>query len=202
MSEIEGYILAGGASSRMGADKARLRLGGLTLVERAAAALSAVATSVRLVSARPDAADFGLPVVPDIFRGLGAIGGLHSALAQSSAEWAAVLSCDLPFASSALLQRLASWRAPVFDAVAPIQPDGRPQPLCAFYAPARCRPALEGLLRDGELRPRLLLARLRTRWAGWDELKDLDDAAHLFLNVNTPEDFARAEQLISQNRER
>jgi molybdenum cofactor guanylyltransferase len=196
MSETEGYILAGGASSRMGADKAQLRLGGVTLVERAATALRAVAGRVHVVSSKADAAVFGLPVVPDLFRGLGALGGLHAALAHASAEWAAVLSCDLPFVTGALLERLASLRGPEFEAVAPLQPDGRPQPLCALYAPARCRRALEAQLRAGELRPRVLLARMNTRWAAWDELKDLAGAERFFLNLNTPEDFARARSIL------
>jgi molybdenum cofactor guanylyltransferase len=198
MSEIEGYILAGGASSRMGADKAHLRLGGVTLVERAAGALRAVAGRVCVVSSKPGAEAFGLTVVPDVFQGLGALGGLHAALARASAEWAAILSCDLPFATGALFERLAARRGPAFDAVAPRQPDGRPQPLCALYAPARCRPVLGELLRDGELRPRVLLSRVRTRWVEWEELEDLEGAERLFHNVNTPEEWARAERLADQ----
>lgn len=192
MSEIEGFILAGGASSRMGADKAHLRLGGVTLVERAASALRAVSSGVSLVSSKTDAAAFGLPVVPDVFTGLGALGGLHAALARATAGWAAVLSCDLPFAAGALLERLAAERAPGLDAVAPLQADGRPQPLCALYAPARCLPVIVELIRAGDLRPRALLSRVRTRWVSWEELKDLEGSARFFQNLNTPEDFARA----------
>lgn len=198
LGEVEGFVLAGGASSRMGADKAHLRLGGRTLVGRAADALGAVCRRVSVVSAKPDAAEFGLPVVADLFRGVGALGGLHAALAGASARWVAVLSCDLPFASGPLFERLASFRGPDFDAVAPRQPDGRPQPLCALYAQAPCLAAAEELLRAGELRPRVLLERVRTRWAEWDELKDLPGAARLFLNLNTPEDFAAAEKLQQQ----
>lgn len=196
MAEIEGYILAGGASSRMGADKAHLRLGGATLVGRAAGALGEVARGVRVVSSKTDAGEFGLPVVPDLFEGRGALGGLHAALADASAEWAAVLSCDLPFVTGALITRLASLCGPEFDAVAPLQTDGRPQPLCALYAPARCRPALDEQMRAGELRPRLLLARLRTRWVAPDEWADLPGAAHFFLNLNTPADYAAAERIL------
>lgn len=196
MSEISGYILAGGASSRMGADKARLRLGGRTLVERAAEALSEVAGTVSLVSSRPGAEEFGMPVVADIFHGLGALGGLHAALTHATAAWAVVLSCDLPFAGGALLRKLAAERSGDFDAVAPLQEDGRPQPLCALYAPARCLPAAAGLINAGELRPRQLLARVRTRWLAWAELKNLEGSARFFLNVNTPAEFARAERLL------
>jgi len=192
MSEVEGFILAGGASSRMGEDKAHLRLGGRTLVGRAAAALGGVAGRVSVVSSKPDAAAFGLPVVADRLGGRGALGGLHAALAHASAGWALILSCDLPFVTDALCERLASLRGPDADAVAPVQPDGRPQPLCALYARAACLPAAEELLRAGELRPRALLARVRTRWVSFDEVADLDGSEHFFRNLNTPEDFAEA----------
>ncbi|HEV3467842.1 MAG TPA: molybdenum cofactor guanylyltransferase [Pyrinomonadaceae bacterium] len=196
-SDLEGFILAGGASSRMGADKAHLRLGGATLVGRAAAALGGVAARVSVVSSKPDAGLFGLPVVPDLFAGRGALGGLHAALSQAAAGWAAILSCDLPFATAALFERLASLRAPHTDAVAPLQPDGRPQPLCALYARAACLPVTEQLLAADELRPRALLSRVRTRWVPFAELADLENSEHFFRNVNTPEDFAEAQRVVS-----
>src|SRR5205085_11384931 len=87
MFEIEGFILAGGASSRMGRDKARLRLGGATFVARIAGALHTITPQVRLVSARPDSAELNLPVVPDLFRECGALGGLHAALKVCRASW-------------------------------------------------------------------------------------------------------------------
>ena len=198
MPEIEGFILAGGASSRMGDDKAHLRLGERTLVERAAAALGGVAGRVSVVSSKPDAAAFGLPVVPDLFVGRGAMGGLHAALAHGSAEWALILSCDLPFVTAALCARLISLRGPDADAVAPLQPDGRPQPLCALYARAACLPVVEELLRAGELRPRALLTRVRTRWVTFAEVADLDGSEDFFRNVNTPEDFNEACRIVGQ----
>ena len=185
MSDIEGFILAGGLSSRMGADKSHLRLGGRTFVERAAGALGAVATrGVRVVGSRPGVGAHGLPVVRDVHEGLGAIGGLHAALTACAARWAAVVSCDLPFVSGELFERLASLRRDDSDAVAPLQEDGRPQPLCALYAAAECRAAAEGLIRAGELRPRVLLAGVRTRWVTFEEL--------FFANINTPADYEQA----------
>lgn len=195
MAEIEGFILTGGASSRMGADKAHLRLGGVTLVARAAEALRAACGKVSVVSSKPDAGSFGLPVVADVYEGRGALGGLHAALAAAETEWVAVLSCDLPFAGAALLRRLASLRAPDLDAVAPLQEDGRPQPLCAFYARAACLPPAEEFIRGGELRPRALLSRVRTRWVAFAELSDLEGSAHFFRNVNTPEDYDEARRV-------
>ena len=200
MSEIEGFILAGGASSRMGADKSRLTLKGLSFVEHAAAALRPLCARTSVVSSRHDASSFGLPVVPDIYESVGALGGLHAALKNCGAGWAAVVSCDLPFVTGELLRRLASFRADGVDAVAPHQPDGRPQPLCALYAIETCLPVAEDLIRTGEFRPRVLLERVRTRRVAFAELSDLKGARLFFANVNTPEDYAEA-QKESQNSE-
>ena len=195
MQDVEGFILVGGASSRMGHDKARLTLGGRTFVERIRGALGALTPRVTLVgSAERCAAWPELPAVPDFYVEWGALGGLHAALAAvRSAPWAAVVACDLPFVTGELFVRLASFREN-FDAVVPVQADGRRQPLCALY---RARPAGERaaeLIAAGERRPRALLDRLRTRLVACEELGDLPGADLFFTNVNTPEDYAHARQ--------
>lgn len=196
MSDTEGFILAGGASSRMGTDKARLTLGGRTFTERIAAALGAIAARVCVVSARPDAtnlkANLNLPLVEDVYRGCGALGGLHAALSACQTQWAAVVSCDLPFVTGDLFARLRELRTEDADAVVPRQKDGRAQPLCALYATARSLQLADRLLREGERRPRVLLQQARTRWVAPEELADLRDAELFFLNVNTPEDYEQA----------
>src|SRR3954463_15431606 len=136
--EIEGFILAGGASSRMGEDKSRLTLGGRTFVEAAGRTLRAVTARVSIVSSRDGAETHGLPLVRDLRAGVGALGGLHAALASCRAEWAAVVACDLPFVTGELLARLASMCADDLDAVVPLQEDGRVQPLCALYRARVC----------------------------------------------------------------
>ena len=194
MKDVEGFILAGGLSSRMGVDKSRLRLGGRTFVEIAAGALAAVSDRVRVVGSRVGVESHGLAIVRDVHEGLGALGGLHAALGACEAPWAAVVPCDLPFVTGELFGRLASLREDEVDAVAPVQQDGRPQPLCALYAPARCLEPAERLIRTGELRPRALLRAVRTRWVGFEELSDLEGAQRFFDNVNTPDDFEDAKQ--------
>jgi molybdopterin-guanine dinucleotide biosynthesis protein A len=194
MFDAEGFILAGGASSRMGTDKARLTLGGRTFTERIAAALGAIAPKISVVSARAGSATLNLPVIEDIYRDCGALGGLHAALSACRAPWAAVVSCDLPFVTGELFTRLGELRTADTGAAAivPRQADGRPQPLCALYSTARCLELAARLLREGERRPRVLLQQARTRWVAPAELADLADAELFFLNVNTPEDYERA----------
>lgn len=192
MLDTEGFILVGGLSSRMGEDKSRLRLDGQTFVERATRALSTITSRISVVGSRPGVETHGLRVVRDLREGLGALGGLHAALASCGAPWAAVVSCDLPFVTAGLFERLASLRGAGAEAVAPVQEDGRPQPLCAFYAVAPCLKAVEELIPVGELRPRVLLRKVQTRWVQFEELSDLEGARRFFENVNTPSDYEEA----------
>ncbi|HEX8707434.1 MAG TPA: molybdenum cofactor guanylyltransferase [Pyrinomonadaceae bacterium] len=193
MPDIEGFILAGGASSRMGADKALLELGGRNFVERIGNALAAVTSAVTLVGVKADNASWPLRRVADIHVNWGALGGLHAALANCGAEWAAVVACDLPFVTGELFVRLGEMRGD-FDAVVPIQEDGRPQPLCALYRTRPCGQLAEELVRAGERRPRALLERVRTRRVAFAELAHLEGANSFFTNVNTPGDYADARE--------
>jgi molybdopterin-guanine dinucleotide biosynthesis protein A len=207
MSDIEGFILTGGASSRMGTDKARLLLGAQTFIERIHGALSSITPDISVVSARPERFDLSLPVVADIHRDCGALGGLHAALSACRAPWAVIVSCDLPFVTGELFARLVALCNEETDAVAPLQADGRPQPLCTLYSPAGCLERVERLLQEGERRPRVLLRQVRTRWVAPTELSDLRDAELFFMNVNTPEDYRRAceragEKVETMNEER
>lgn len=185
MESIEGFILAGGEARRMGTDKSRLTIGGQTFVGRIAQEVSAVARTVRVVGA----AATDLEAVPDVYPKWGALGGVHSALSACSAEWALVVACDFPLVTSELFNRLANLREG-FDAVAPIQSDEVPQPLCSLYRVAPCLAVAESLIKSGERRPIALLQSVETRWVQFDEIASLEGATHFFDNINTPEDYA------------
>jgi molybdopterin-guanine dinucleotide biosynthesis protein A len=79
-----------------------------------------------------------------------------------------------------------------FDAVAPIQQDGIPQPLCSLYRVEPCLRLAEQLIKSGERKPIALLQSVRTRWVLFNELSNLRGADRFFENINTPEDYARA----------
>lgn len=207
MNDIDAFILAGGASSRMQRDKARLLLGGKTFVERAASTLSAVvAAPERLfVVGNLEENWSDLPILPDEFSGesgdkrkRGAIVGLRAALKNTKANWAAILACDLPFASGELFERLASLRDEKFDAVVPVQPDGKRQPLCALYRRAACLPVVEAIIGGDDWSLRNLLRLVETRFARFDEIGDLPGADLFFFNVNTPEDYANAQAVLAK----
>ena len=196
---IEGFILVGGASSRMGTDKAQLHLDGQTFVERINSALNEVVAQTSLVGALEESAPWPLPVVADVYLKWGALGGVHAALCACRAPWAAVVACDLPFVTGELFVHLASLREN-FDAVVPVQGDGRPQPLCALYRVEPCRKRAEELIAAGERRPRALLRAVETRRVAMAELADIEGAPLFFTNVNTPEDYLEARKAVTTNK--
>src|SRR5665213_1694187 len=91
-----GFVLAGGASRRMGRDKALLPLGGGTMVEQIAARVLRVTGNVTLIGSPEKYGHLGLPVVADEIENCGPLGGLYTALRLSQAEWNVVVACDMP----------------------------------------------------------------------------------------------------------
>ncbi len=188
MQSIDGFILIGGQSRRMGRDKSQLVIDGRTFVDLISNEMSAVASSITIVggiSPHP-----GIRHVSDVYAGWGALGGVHGALTNCPAEWALVVACDFPFVTADLFLRMASLTVG-FDAVAPIQQDSIPQPLCTLYRVQPCLDQAEQLIKSDERKPVALLQSVRTRWISFDELSDLNGATHFFDNINTPEDYAR-----------
>ena len=196
MFDVQGFILVGGASRRMGRDKAQLRLSAQTVLERIAAELSPVTSSMTLVGSSEAYAGHSLPTVPDVYEKWGALGGIHAALTAAKTDWIIVVACDLPFVTRDLFEWLKSFIEDSIDSIVPIQPDGRPQPVCALYRRETCLPEIERLISAGEHTPRALLANVRTRYVEFVEWGDLRGAENFFLNLNTPEDFERARRLV------
>jgi molybdopterin-guanine dinucleotide biosynthesis protein A len=201
MADIDGFILAGGKSSRMGKDKANLLLGEKTLVEHAASALTSVTRRVFIVgdvTGNPP----GIPILRDRYKigngpqKRGAMIGMHAALVEAATAWSAVLACDLPFVSGALWTRIISFEREDFDAVVPVQADGKPQPLCALYRSDACLPVIGSLLGTNDWSLQGLLRTVRTRFIGFEDVCDLSGASHFFSNINTPEDYAAAKAIL------
>ena len=188
---MEAFILAGGASSRMGTDKSLLLIERQTFTERIAETLLQVAESVTLVGRNSTQATTDLRRVADVYPQWGALGGLHAALSACKQDWAIVVACDLPFVTAELFSFLASLRMD-YDAVVPVQHDGRPQPLAALYRVDPCLERATELIKAGRRRPLNLLDAVNTRWVQFDELTNLDQSERFFVNINTPADYDEA----------
>ncbi len=168
----------------MGTDKSQLRIEQQTFVEKISETLLQITDLVTIVGRN----DARLPSVPDIYPQWGALGGLHAALTACEREWAIVVACDLPFVTAELFQRLAELSVD-HEAVVPLQPDGRPQPLAAFYRVNSCRQRATELIEAGRRRPLDLLETVKTRWVEFAEITNLTQADRFFVNINTPKDY-------------
>ena len=177
---LAGYVLTGGRSSRMGCDKALLPFGGGALVGSVARAVKLAAGSAVLVGNPRLYRHLGYAAIPDLYPGAGPLGAILTALDHTSADWNLVAACDMPELSAEFLRLLVNGADG--DAVVPIGPSGRPEPLCAVYH-RRSRPVLEHAMGRGVRSVRAALKDLRVTFVSVPKVL-------YFQNVNTPEDWA------------
>lgn len=188
-----GYLLAGGRSTRMGADKALLPFRGRLLVEHSFAALRDVCPCVALVGDPNKFSSYGI-VVPDIFAGCGPLAGIHAGLKHSTSDLNLFLAVDLPFVSPELLAfLLATAEQREATVVVPRTARGL-QPLCAVYRRSFAAVA-EEFLRAGKYKIDAAFAGLPLWEIQEAELQARGFSERMFFNVNTPEDLQAAEQL-------
>ena len=194
-SEVAAFILAGGKSTRMGADKAFVEFEGRTLLARSLEVARSVTPDVRIVGEAGKFAPFA-PVVEDVFRGCGPLGGIHAALPVSAAELNLVLAVDLPFVSWAFLRYLIGRAQNAPDAVVVVPRAGGWQPLCAVYRRAFVGVAEEAL-KAGRYKIDALFDEVETLAIEEEELGEAGFSTRIFRNLNTREELeaARGEEV-------
>ena len=129
-----GFVLTGGASRRMGRDKALLEYRGVALAAWVAARVEAAAGRVSLVGGGERYVHLGYPVLEERFAGSGPLSGIEAALRQGGAEWSLIVACDMAGVRTEWLSELLqaaedSGRQAVYAC----RRDGRMEPLCAVY---------------------------------------------------------------------
>ena len=186
---VDGIVLAGGASRRMGAHKPLMPFAGGRLID---AVIARAAPQIRRLAVnvpRAMAQDYPhTDVVPDLFDApLGPLCGVVTGLDWLAGDWLATFPCDAPFLPRDLVAQLT--RAARDRPVVAVR-DGRVQAVCALWP----KQALPGL--------RAELARFRSMRATLQAFGaiEVEIAAgpHAFFNVNAPEDLAEAERLRGQ----
>jgi molybdopterin-guanine dinucleotide biosynthesis protein A len=200
--DLDAFILIGGKSSRLGSDKAFVELDGRTLAARSAYMVETALLPSRMtfVARNENQSQTGLlfapgyPFITDLKPGFGAWSGLDAALTHARSAWTFILACDLPFMSAELLQLLAGFANGDTDAVVPRQPDGRLQPLCAFYRTRAAISVVEAIFTGQRSLPPInaIFDDLKTRIVEPDEFGDLPNSEKLFLNINTHNDLVAA----------
>lgn len=185
-------LLAGGKSTRLGAEKASLPFGKSTLAEHAISKLKALSKDVVLVG-NPKIVPEGVRLVEDVFPGRGPLGGIHAGLAAACSDKALVFACDMPFTPLSLLRFMydTATANEEADAVVP-QVKGEYEPTVAVYS-KRCLKPIEAVLKARD-RPRIIefFPQVRVFTLPETEVARFGDSKLLFFNVNSKEDYLEA----------
>jgi molybdopterin-guanine dinucleotide biosynthesis protein A len=198
-------IQAGGESSRMGEDKALKTFLGRPLIQRVLDRLSPIADEVIVTTNRPTDYAFltstslihrvPLSLRADLKPGRGALGGLYTAIASAKHPVVAVVACDMPFASAPLLEVASKLLVDEeMDVVIPKSEEGY-EPIHAVYRRETCLPAIESSIAADQWKVIAWFPQVKVRVLPVEEIRQYDPAGLAFWNVNTPEEFSKAEQI-------
>ncbi|NTU71953.1 MAG: formate dehydrogenase accessory sulfurtransferase FdhD [Coriobacteriia bacterium] len=195
-------VLAGGRSMRMGVDKTLLDVDGRALVARVVDAVGEVCANTLVVTNRPEAlGEAELPssvrILQDEIAYQGPLGGLVTALAETTDEWMLAVAADMPHLTSDVIRALWDLRGDA-DAVVPVGDKG-PEPLLALYRVAACLPVAREVLATGRRRPVAIFSRVQTVEVPADALRAVDPDLRSLTNVNTPADLLDARDTAAEN---
>jgi molybdenum cofactor guanylyltransferase len=200
VTDAVGVILAGGQARRMGGiDKALIPLGGTRLIERAIARAS-VQVADLIINANGDPrrfASLGLPVVPDRVGGFaGPIAGILAGFEwmrkeRPKARWLASFSCDTPFFPMDMVARLIDKARSEKAKVAVAESGSRLHHVFAVWSADISASSEEILLQRGLRKMGDFVATFSNTSVSFDA-----DPIDPFVNINTPEELARAEDFI------
>lgn len=186
-------IVAGGRSRRMQRDKAFLDIGGKMLIERVLEVVNPLFSSVLINSNTPQRFErWGVPVIPDIFPGKGALGGIYTGLVHARTDAVFCVACDLPFLNPELIAFMQT-EARGCDALVPKTSDGL-HPLHAIYSRS-CRTVIETRLRENKLKISDLFSLVETHYVEEDEICRFEPELKVFVNVNTLEELQLARKM-------
>lgn len=182
---LSGVVLAGGASRRMGRNKAELTLMGKTLLQRQVDKLLALGIRDIMLSGENCPALPGMRVIPDEYAGKGPLGGLHACLRAARNPACLVVSVDTPLIPAEALSHLCRAHS---GGVTVLRHSGKEEPLLGVYD-RRIADSIPALIEDGKYAVRAL--REIVPWSAFDYL----GPEELLMNCNTPEEFEAVKRL-------
>lgn len=182
--ELTAIILAGGKSTRMGTDKALIKIGDKSLLETAINICKPVCNSIVISSNNQEHGKCGYPVIADEIRDCGPIGGILSCLRKSETDWNFVISVDTPFVTSDFILFLTT-QTENYDAVVPVHFSNK-EPLIALYN-KNCLPVIEKQISTHQFKIHHLINLINTNFLNVG--KWVENNAHFFSNLNRPEDL-------------
>jgi molybdopterin-guanine dinucleotide biosynthesis protein A len=197
---LAGYVMAGGASTRFGFDKARAELCGNTLLARMCGLVQEVTGSVSVVAPPRRYGEFDVWLVEDLWPGHGPLGGIITALMATAEtdggrDWNLIVGCDMPFLTHEWLTYLVERAlASAAEVVAPQSEHGL-EPLCACWRTSATG-KLQYAFEDGVRKVAEAMKRLKMEVLDETHWKRFDTAGRLFWNMNTQADYQEARRIL------
>ncbi len=182
----------------MGEDKALKPFLGRPLIQRVVERLSPIADELIVTTNRPDDYRFlglRLTLRADLKPGRGALGGLYTAIASASHPLVAVVACDMPFASATLFEGASKILVEEKVDVVIAKSEEGYEPLHALYRRETCLPAIESAIDADQWKVIAWFPQVKVRVLTSEEIKHYDPSGLAFWNVNTPEEFSKAEKI-------
>jgi molybdopterin-guanine dinucleotide biosynthesis protein A len=196
VDDITAFILAGGKSSRMGEDKAFLRLGDETLLSRALNLARSLTPNVRIVGETAKFSKLG-PVVEDLYPERGPLGGIHAALLSTPTALNLIMAIDTPFIETRFLEFLISEARCSGAMVTVPRSEAHIHSLCAVYRKEFSAMAEQSLIL-GQNRIDVLFSSVKTRVIEDVDLQRLGFSVEMFHNLNTREEWREAELIVAK----
>jgi molybdopterin-guanine dinucleotide biosynthesis protein A len=179
-----------------GENKAFLRVGGARILDRLFAAYTDLFDEIILVTNNPlEFLEWDAMIVSDLFPVRSSLTGIHAGLFYASNPFAFFTACDTPFLKKEVIATVLEHIDPAADLVVP-QTSAGLEPLCAAYS-KRCLKPAEDHLRLNKLKIQMALNKCRIKRIPEERLRARDPDLVSFFNVNTPQDLARAEELLA-----
>ena len=191
--EITFIILAGGKSTRFGADKALAHFNGKTLIHNAIELAKEVTSNIIIISNQDGYDQLEFPVFPDIYKDVGPIGGVHSGLVNSNSELNFILAADMPHVTLPLIKYTINKATITSNGVIPIA-NGLPEPLCGVYL-KRAITTIEKCIKEEKLKMMDVLKEIKVEYFEVNAEMNFY-SPYLFSNINTVEDLKNANRLI------
>ena len=189
IANVAGFILLGGKSSRYGSNKAFVEIDGVRLVDRVAGIMQSIFQRVVLLTNTPEEYVYlRMPMVEDLVKGFGPMGGIYTGLMTLSDEAGFFVACDMPFLSESLIRHMVDL-SDDFDAVVP-RMDWMLEPLHALYS-KKCLPVIHKAIGQHQHQILKCFAELGVRYVDEEELRLWDPDLRSFFNINKPEDLLR-----------
>ena len=132
-SDVTGIILAGGKSTRMGSNKAFLKLGNKTVIEHIVELMKKIFSEVMIITNTPEEYNFlSLPIYKDIYEYNGPLAGIHSGLIHSKTKQNFIISCDIPLMTKEMIEYIVEYKSE--KPIKFCEAAGYHQPLAGVYS--------------------------------------------------------------------